>query len=52
VLGRLASLDIAGAAYLQVIVKYPLRNVQLRQGEHIIKRHDVSRSRSRRRIPT
>jgi hypothetical protein len=40
VLGRLASLDIASAAYLQAIVKYPLRNVQLRQGEHIIKRHD------------
>jgi hypothetical protein len=40
VLGRLASLDIASAAYLQAIVKYPLRNVQLRQGEQIIKRHD------------
>jgi hypothetical protein len=40
VLGRLASLDIASAAYLQAIVKYSLRNVQLRQGEHIIKRHD------------
>jgi hypothetical protein len=40
VLGRLACLDIASAAYLQAIVKYPLRNVQLRQGEHIIKRRD------------
>jgi hypothetical protein len=40
VLGRLANLDIASAAYLHAIVKYPLRNVQLRQGEHIIKRHD------------
>jgi hypothetical protein len=40
VLGRLASLDIASAAYLQATVKYPLRNVQLRQGAHIIKRHD------------
>jgi hypothetical protein len=40
VLGRLAGLDIADAAYLRAIVKYPLRNVQLRQGELIIKRHD------------
>jgi hypothetical protein len=40
VLGRLASLDIASAAYLQALVKYPQRNVQLRQGEHTIKRHD------------
>jgi hypothetical protein len=40
VLGRLASLDIADAAYLRAIVKYPLRNVQLRQGEQVIKRHD------------
>jgi hypothetical protein len=38
VLGRLANLDIASA--LHAIVKYPLRNLQLRQGEHIIKRHD------------
>jgi hypothetical protein len=43
VLGRLASLDIANAAYLHVIVKYPLRNVQLRQGEQIIKRRDGER---------
>jgi hypothetical protein len=35
-----ASLDIASAVYLQAIVKYPLRNVRLHQGEHIIKRHD------------
>jgi hypothetical protein len=40
VLGRLASLDIATAAYLQALVKYPLRNVQLCQGEQMIKRHD------------
>jgi hypothetical protein len=31
VLGRLASLDIASAAYLQAVVRYPLRSVQLRQ---------------------
>jgi hypothetical protein len=40
VLGRLADLDIAGAAYLRAIVKYPLRNVRLCQGEQIIKRHN------------
>ena len=34
VLGRLASLDIADAAYLQAIVKYPLRNVQLSGRAH------------------
>jgi hypothetical protein len=40
VLGRLASLDIASAAYLHAVVKYPPRNVRLYDGEHIIKRHD------------
>jgi hypothetical protein len=40
VLGRLASLDIVDAAYLRAVVKYPLRNVRLCQGEQIIKRHD------------
>jgi hypothetical protein len=40
VLARVASLDITSAAYLQAIVKYPLRNIQLRQGARIIKRHD------------
>jgi hypothetical protein len=40
VLGRLASLDIASAAYLHAVVKYPLRNVQLYEGEQIIKRRD------------
>jgi hypothetical protein len=39
-LGRLASLDIAGAAYLQAIVEHLLRNIQFRQGARIIKRHD------------
>jgi hypothetical protein len=36
VLGRLASLDLADAAYLRAVVKYPLRNVRLCQGEQII----------------
>jgi hypothetical protein len=40
VLGRLAGLDIASAAYLHAIVKYPLRNVRLCRGEEVIKRHD------------
>ena len=40
VLGRLASLDIASAADMETIVKYPLRNVQLRHGARVIKRHD------------
>jgi hypothetical protein len=40
VLGRLASLDFASAAYRQAIVEYPLRNVRLCQGEQIINRHD------------
>jgi hypothetical protein len=40
VLGRLASLEIADAAYLRVVVKYPMRNERLCQGEQIIKRHD------------
>ena len=40
VLGRLANLEMANAAYHQGIVKYPLRNVRLCRGEEIIKRHD------------
>jgi hypothetical protein len=40
VLGRLAHLELASAAYHAAIVKYPLRNIQLRQGAQIIKRHD------------
>jgi hypothetical protein len=51
VLGRLAGLDIASAAYRQAIVEYPQRNVRLCQGEQIIKRQTASRSRSCRRIP-
>jgi hypothetical protein len=40
VLGRLAHLELANAVYQAALVKYPLRNVQLRQGAQIIKRHD------------
>ena len=40
VLARAASLDIAAAAYLAAVTKHPLRNVQLRQGAQVIKRHD------------
>ncbi|MBO0756735.1 MAG: hypothetical protein J2P54_12815 [Bradyrhizobiaceae bacterium] len=39
ILGKLSALDIARAAYLQAVVKYPLRNIQLRQGARTIKRH-------------
>jgi hypothetical protein len=38
-LGRLAYLKLASAAYLAV-VKYPLRNIQHRQGARIINRRD------------
>jgi hypothetical protein len=40
VLGRLASLDLAGAAYMAAIAKYPKRDLALRQGARVIKRHD------------
>jgi hypothetical protein len=40
VLGRLADLKLANAAYLAAVVKYPLRNIRLRQGAQIINRHD------------
>jgi hypothetical protein len=40
VLARLAHLKLASAAYLAALVKYPLRNIQLRQGARIINRHD------------
>jgi hypothetical protein len=40
VLGRLAHLDMATAAYMAAIVRYPKRNIALRHGAHIIKRND------------
>jgi hypothetical protein len=40
VLARLAALDIAGPAFIAAVVKYPKRNIALRQGARIIKRHD------------
>jgi hypothetical protein len=39
VLARLAALDIASAAYMAAIAKYPQRNVYLRQGASIIKQN-------------
>jgi hypothetical protein len=39
VLARASGLDIASAAYMAAVAKYPLWNVQLR-GAQIIKRHD------------
>jgi hypothetical protein len=40
VLARAASLDIAAAAYMAAVAKHPLRNIALRQGAQVIKRHD------------
>jgi hypothetical protein len=40
VLGQLAHVELANAAYQAAVVKYPLRNIQLRQGAQTIKRHD------------
>ena len=40
ILARPASLDIAAAAYMAAVAKHLLRNVQLRQGAQVIKRHD------------
>jgi hypothetical protein len=47
VLARAGSLDIASAAYLAAVVKYPKRNIGLRRGAQIIKLY-----RNRRRIRT
>jgi hypothetical protein len=40
VLGRLAHLDLATAAYTAAVARHPNRNVRLLQGEQIIRRHD------------
>ncbi len=40
VLARLADIEIGAAAFMAALTKYPNRNVQLRQGERVIKRHD------------
>jgi hypothetical protein len=40
VLGRLANLHMATAAYMAAIARYPKRNITLRQGTRIIKRND------------
>jgi hypothetical protein len=40
ILTRAASLDIAAAAYMAAVAKHPLRNIALRQGAQVIKRHD------------
>ena len=37
---RAASLDVATAAYMAAVLKYPKRNLGLRHGIRIIKRHD------------
>jgi len=40
VLARAASLDVASAAYMAAVLKYPKRNLALRHGARIVKRHD------------
>jgi hypothetical protein len=39
VLARIASLDIASAAYIAAVAKYPNRNVYLRHGARIIRQN-------------
>jgi len=39
-LARVASLDIASAAYMAAVAKYSSRNVRLCHGMRIVKRHD------------
>jgi hypothetical protein len=40
VLARVAHLGVASAAYMATVAKFPNRNIQLRHGASIIKRHD------------
>jgi hypothetical protein len=40
ILGRLAHLDLASAAYLAAIARFPAWNIQLRQGAYVVKHHD------------
>lgn len=40
VLGRLVSLDLAGAAFQGVVRLHPRRNIALRHGGRILRRHD------------
>jgi hypothetical protein len=40
VLAQLAHLDLAGPAYMAAMLKYPNRNIALRQGARIIERHE------------
>jgi len=40
VLARVATLEIASAAYMAAVAKYSLRNVKLCHGIRIVKRHD------------
>lgn len=40
ILARTAHLDMATAAYLAALTRYSKRNVQLRHGSRIVRRHD------------
>lgn len=40
ILARTAHLDMATAAYLTALTRYPKRNVQLRHGARVVRQHD------------
>lgn len=40
VLGRLAHLDLASAVFMAAVAKFPARNIDLRQGERVVRRHE------------
>ncbi len=40
VLDRVREFDFGAAVYMAAVAKYPNRNIQLRHGEEIIRRHD------------
>jgi len=40
VLARAKSLDLASAAYIAAVARYRLRNVQLRHGGRVVRRHE------------
>lgn len=51
VLGQLAHLELASAAYQAAVVKYPLRNIQLRRARRSSSAMTASRGRRHREIP-
>jgi len=51
VLGRLANLHLATAAYMAAIARFPTRNIALRHGARIIRRNDGEPKPEPRRDP-